>query len=851
MGNRSLAHIGYNLYWPFGTDNRKDMQVIIAVRKDIPNTIIVENQTDLISHPYCICLDIKEIDGQTERRLRKTRVINLYDNKIGRGQLWEGSSPTPRRAIQDICWRSIIRGRVLIVGDMNAHSPIWNPHCHQRQNAGPLEELIETYELLVNNNTDFPTRPGSRGMSIIDLALTSPGLGLLRVGEIPEEYPSLSDHELILLEWEDMEGRSSEMQQPAMKGWSIQNLLEDENLRRAAKDEWEKFRSGHNCLTPFSTKDDLDTEVEWFEKSVTELLNNHAKVTRVSAYSKRWWNKEVAEARSSWAKAKRDLGRDETRKQELKQARNSYYRTIRKAKRLSWQNFLQGKDDSTSQQSQSLDKNRCWTALKYTKPLQFKTTPALRDPDGNIATSMKAKEALVCKSAFPKPPASHNQEPSMIAGTAHLKITEEKIAYALMSQSATKAPGPDKINFQIIRMLWEWDKEQITGMIQQAIRLGYHPKAWKRARGILLEKGGKRDFGLVRSYRVISLLNCMGKILEKVIAEQLSEFCEAYSKLHPGQMGARKERSAIDAVAMLVHTVQENWSKKKLAGALFMDVKGAFDHVSKSQLLTRMIDLGIDTDLVAWTKSFLTDRKIQLVIDGHDNKERDIETGIPQGSPVSPILFLIYISGVFEAVTENNPTVTSLSFVDDLGFIASGTSVQEISKTLETVASSVLRWGLTNAVTYDTSKTEAVLFSKSHRQRLNKQLRETKIQVGNEKIMFNKEATRWLGVWLDSQLKFTSHINERVKRARTAEIQIKGLTKTQGLAPGLVRRIQLAVVQSIALYGENFGGKDKRIMRIPFNSSSTGKHDRSLGCTLVPRYIRSYAKRAWLQLLLF
>ncbi len=67
--------------------------------------------------------------------------------------------------------------------------------------------------------------------------------------------------------------------------------------------------------------------------------------------------------------------------------------------------------------------------------------------------------------------------------------------------------------------------------------------------------------------------------------------------------------------------------------------------------------------------------------------------------------------------------------------------------------------------------------------------------------MFNKEATRWLGVWLDSQLKFTAHINERVRRARVAKIQIKSLTKTYGLVPGLVRQIQLAVVQSTALYG--------------------------------------------------
>lgn len=157
---------------------------------------------------------------------------------------------------------------------------------------------------------------------------------------IPEEYPSLSDHELILLEWEDLKIEGLKTQEPATKGWSIRNLLEDEKLRQAAKNDWEKSGIGHNCLTSLSTIDDLDKEVEWFENRIIELLNNHAKITKVYAYSKQWWNKEVAEARSSWAKAKKKLGGDKIRKQELKQARNSYYQTIRKAKRLSWQNFL-------------------------------------------------------------------------------------------------------------------------------------------------------------------------------------------------------------------------------------------------------------------------------------------------------------------------------------------------------------------------------------------------------------------------------------------------------------------------------------------------------------------------------
>ncbi len=151
------------------------------MRKDIPNKVIIENRTDLVGHPYCIVLDIKELYSSFGRHSRRTKVVNLYDNKTGEGYQWQGSISTVRQAIQDISWRQVIRGRVLIVGNMNAYSSILNPHCRQKANAGPLEELIESCKLMVNNDTGFPTHPSSPGISIIDLALTSPELGLLRV----------------------------------------------------------------------------------------------------------------------------------------------------------------------------------------------------------------------------------------------------------------------------------------------------------------------------------------------------------------------------------------------------------------------------------------------------------------------------------------------------------------------------------------------------------------------------------------------------------------------------------------------------------------------------------------------
>ena len=554
LGNRSISHSRFNFYWPSGTDDRRDMRVLIAVRKDILNTVIIENRTDLVSHPYCIVLDVKELDPISGRYSRKTRVVNLYDNKIGNGCIWQGTSFILRRAIPDISWRLVIKGRVLIIGDMNAHSPVWNPYCRQNVNAGPLEELIESFELILNNNTDFPTRSSSRGISIIDLALTSPALGPLRIWEIPEDYSSLSDHELILIEWEDIDTQGQEKSQAAISGWSIKNLLRDEKLLKAAEDDWKRLNGDRQPLNPHCTKLEFDKEAGWFQEKLTELLNNHAKITKITSYSKRWWNKEVSEARLTWARDKRRLGRSEDLREEFKQAQYQYFRTIKKAKRVCWQKFLQGEFKFSDP---AMDKNYCWKALKYTKPLQFRTTPVLKDSNGNTAVSMRAKEALVRRSAFPKPPTNLIESLVTALGFAHTKISEELVGQALIIQVATKAPRPDKINFQILQMIWGWDKARITSMVYHSIRLGYHPTQWKRARGILLEKGGKRDCGLVRSYRVISLLNCIGKVVKKVVAKELSQYCEDYSKLHLGQMGKRKERSAIDVVAALVHTVQE------------------------------------------------------------------------------------------------------------------------------------------------------------------------------------------------------------------------------------------------------------------------------------------------------
>ena len=102
-------------------------------------------------------------------------------------------------------WKPVIQGRVLIAGDINAYSPVWNPYCHQKQNVSVLEEMIDEYGLFVNNEPGCSTRPINQGTSVIDLARSMAELGPLTLWEIPEEYLALSDYKLILLRWEDID----------------------------------------------------------------------------------------------------------------------------------------------------------------------------------------------------------------------------------------------------------------------------------------------------------------------------------------------------------------------------------------------------------------------------------------------------------------------------------------------------------------------------------------------------------------------------------------------------------------------------------------------------------------------
>ena len=349
IGKKEISHPGFTFYWPEAED-RREIRVVIAIKKDILSSWILEHRTDLINSTHIQCLDIWDVFRGA--KARKTRLVNIYDQRI------QGSSSS-YRALQHIQWADIITRRTILAGDFNARSPRWDPLVRTPQNASYLEGLIDTYSLILNNTHDFTRREGS-SQSIIDLTLSSIEIGPLEHWAVDLECSTPLDHEVIRFSWEDLEASNS-TGSSRVTGWNIDQLAQDRERAESARQDW-IYQQSLITTESINSAEQLDKVAQWTQETLTSILNTWAKPVRLSARSKRWWTEEVKEARALYSRERHHaLGTQDY--SQVKAARNYYYIVVRKAKQIAWERFLEGEEGESSQDSV----NKCWIALRYTK----------------------------------------------------------------------------------------------------------------------------------------------------------------------------------------------------------------------------------------------------------------------------------------------------------------------------------------------------------------------------------------------------------------------------------------------------------------------------------------------------
>src|SRR5436189_4032752 len=361
---------------------------------------------------------------------------------------------------------------------------------------------------------------------------------------------------------------------------------------------------------------------------------------------------------------------DSTAEDKYIDIKRQYYYEIKSAKSKYWNNFLENAKDKD-----------IFKAFQYTKQNRIEKLPILQYQTENShlkAVTFNEKCDAFMKVLFTKPSATKkpiwaNYQDSK--KWAWPKINKDEIKTVIFTSSIKKAAGPDTISFLIIQKIYHILEDRFYKLYKALIESGYHSKCWKEAIGVILKKPNRKAT-IPKSYRVISLLNCLGKVAEKIIATRLSFLTESTDLLDSDQIDGRRQKSAIDAVLSLVHNIQLAKHEKKVTSILFMNIKGAFDHVSGNQMLKICQKLQLPKSLCYWIKSFLQDRKMQLKFDGNSQEMTDIEIGIPQGSPISPILFLIYIRFLF-AERKSSINERILSYLDDIGLVVSLKSIEE------------------------------------------------------------------------------------------------------------------------------------------------------------------------------
>jgi hypothetical protein len=621
---RSVAHQAFTQLLPLADNNLRPRVLFYISRTAKAETSLLEG---LAADPDAIAVVVK---GQSF----KFNIVNVYNEK---GPL--GTKTFPR-----VLLNTKLPAATILAIDANEHHPWWDPLCPTTsQGAQELADWIEDQNLSLLNTPGAGTffRPHLSKEPVLDLSLATPDIAN-KVKDWQVTTETGSDHYGLLF---SIQTTIELVDNPAaQQKYNIKRanwLLFQEELATAIQgnavlqslDQINSPRKADSRNLLLGQDQQLKLQLEAIGEAITLVIQQAADEAipqlRQGLKPKLWWSQELTKLRRDVSYYQRIFSQQlkETSIQEaylhkknFLMARNTYQRAIKEAKKKHWNDFLEREDP------QSIFK-----AMAYTKEQRVERIPPIQGEA--LETTFKGKCKALRKALFPPPPTT--QPPSFSSYSEgkwewpFLSMTE--LEQACSSKVRSSTPGPDAITQEIVTAAFQAQPDMLFKAYSLLFNYGHHPQCWKRATGAILKKPSKPDYSLPKAYRVITLLSCLGKVIERIIAKRLSHLAEVSHLLHNSQIGGRLKKSAIDAALLLVDQVQHQKQKGYVTSTVFLDVKGAFDHVSHNQFLQTLRKLGLPISLIAWAKSFLSERSLRLAFDGKVEDFSKINSGIPQG----------------------------------------------------------------------------------------------------------------------------------------------------------------------------------------------------------------------------
>ena len=375
-------------------------------------------------------------------------------------------------------------------------------------------------------------------------------------------------------------------------------------------------------------------------------------------------------------------------------------------------------------------------------------------------------------------------------------LTMEELEAALDTCTGS-SPGIDDLHYSMFIELNIEQKWSILNFFNFLWVNNIFPDSWRTAIVIPILKPGKNPH-LCTSYRPISLTSCFCKIMEKMINRRLIMYLDRENIIQPYQSGSRKSHSTYDSLVRFESAICETLLKSEYLVAVYFDIEKAFDMVWVHGLLQILKNIGLEGHLPIFIKNFLKNRKIRVRLGDTLSSEYSLDNGTPQGSILSPILFILIINYMFKNAPDVNK---SLFFDDGLAWTTGAdlhTALDKMQKTLDTISA----WGPKLGIKFSTLKTKYMIFTRRHVNLTNNDGSETSLNFYG-KTIDRVFSYKYLGLIFDPWLTWGLHINYLVERCQKPLSVLQSIAhKNWGADRKSLANLYLAIVQSKINYGD-------------------------------------------------
>ena len=636
----------------------------------------------------------------------------------------------------------------IIVGDINCDYSNPEDHCDIKTlfNVNGFKQIVKK-----------STRITKSTSTLIDVVLTNAPETIIHTDVITT---NLSDHEMIGA----IRKKCQQKYQPRTVRSRTYKNYKAETVRNEIKNlKWEAL---FNCNNPTNA---------WYllKDALVNVANRHAPFTMKTIKGKPcpWLNENIKREMNYRDALNRKAQKKKTETNWLayKRQKNLVNNLIKKAKMKHHTELL---EDNATKPEQFW---KCIKNLFPTKATSDTTCTKFQVNNGEIIsdkqqiangfcnffqkTAMKLKQSSIKLRDFIwSAPNLTQTNRNAIFKFTHVSVPEVK--KHLKELKRKKSEGIDEIPNCILKDCAHELAPQIAHIINLSLKSAQIPSDLKTAKITPIYKDGEKS--QYTNYRPISVLPTISKILERCVYNQLIEHLESHDLISPQQFGFRKKRSTEMATVLFLDDIQKAMDSGKLTGAMFIDLSKAFDTVSHSSILDKLPKYGIVGLEKLWFTDYLFGRSMKVNYKGASSDTKSISCGVPQGSILGPLLFLLH----FNELPSLLKKCKMIMYADDTVLYYHHQDTKEIEKAISNDISIVSTWLQDNELILNLKKGKTEFMVFGTRNRLNRQHHDIDVKYQSQSINTTK-TYKYLGVQLDPSLNMDQHFNNVCKKVST------------------------------------------------------------------------------------